>query len=692
MKISQYLKFYTVLKFKYPRDICQFHDKKIGMESLKTSNKNQMITITLPDGATREYDAGITGMQIAESISKSLAKACAMIAVNGDYWDLSRPIEEDTSIRLIKRDDAESLEFIRHDCAHVLAEAVQELFPDTQVTIGPNIEDGFFYDFARDTPFTTEDLPKIEKKMAEIIQRGAKFEREVWDRNDAIKFFKNKGEDYKAELISDLPDDQTITIYKQGEWLDLCRGPHMPSTKNVGNAFKLMKVAGAYWRGNSDNAMLTRIYGTAWHTQKELDTYLHRLEEAEKRDHRKLGREMELFHMQEEAQGSVFWHPKGFTILNQLEQYIRRRINDANYKEVKTPQLMHSKFWQTSGHWQKYREDMFVVPDCIQEGLDDAPVELAKDTEWLALKPMNCPAHVQIFKQGIKSYKDLPIRMAEFGCCHRNEAHGALHGLMRLRQFTQDDAHIFCREDQILSESIEFCRLVEKMYKDLGFEDYYITLETRPENRVGSDDLWDKAEKGLMDAMDEMGLEYKLCPGDGAFYGPKLGYIIRDAIGREWGCATLQIDFNLPERFDATYIAEDGSKQRPVMLHRAVMGSMERFIGIMLENYSGKLPTWLAPTQCVVTSITDEAMPYAETIYNQLKDNGLRVDIDKRNEKINYKVRDHSVKKIPYICVVGNREAENKTVSLRTLGSQETKTLTQDEFSEFITTDAKAPF
>jgi len=660
------------------------------MEQLQTNN--DMITITLPDGATREYETGITGMQIAESISKSLAKACAMIEVNGKLWDLSRPIDADASISLIKRDDDQSLEFIRHDCAHVLAEAVQELFPDTQVTIGPNIEDGFFYDFAREKPFTTEDLPKIEKKMAEIIQRGAKFEREVWDRDDAIKFFKDKGEDYKAELISDLPEDQTITIYKQGDWLDLCRGPHMPSTKHIGQAFKLMKVAGAYWRGDSNNAMLTRIYGTAWHNQKDLDAYLHRLEEAEKRDHRKLGREMELFHMQEEAQGSVFWHPKGFTILNQLEQYVRRRITDAEYKEVKTPQLMHSKFWKTSGHWQKYREDMFVVPDCIQEGTDDAPVEMAKDVDWLALKPMNCPAHVQIFKQGTKSYKDLPVRMAEFGCCHRNEAHGALHGLMRLRQFTQDDAHIFCREDQILSESVEFCKLVEKMYTDLGFEDYYITLETRPENRVGSDDLWDKAEQGLMDAMDEMDLEYKLCPGDGAFYGPKLGYIIRDAIGREWGCATLQLDFNLPERFDATYVAEDGSKQRPVMLHRAIMGSMERFIGIMIENYAGKLPTWLAPTQCVVTSITDEAMPYAEDIYNQLKNNGLRVDIDKRNEKINYKVRDHSVKKIPYICVVGKREAEEKTVSLRTLGSQETKTLSQDEFIEFMTDQSKAPF
>lgn len=668
-----------------------FHGNNITMETAQNMT-NEMITITLPDGATRTYDAGTTGMEIAESISKSLAKACAVIEVNGQAWDLSRPIEADASIRLIKRDDAEGLEYIRHDCAHVLAEAVQELFPGTQVTIGPNIEDGFFYDFARNEPFTTEDLPKIEAKMKEIIERGASFTREVWDRDVAIKYFQDKGENYKAEIIQDLPADQTITIYRQGDWLDLCRGPHMPTTKHVGQAFKLMKVAGAYWRGDSNNAMLTRIYGTAWHNQKDLDAYLTRLEEAEKRDHRKLGREMELFHLQEEAQGSVFWHPKGFTIFNQLEGYVRRRIQDANYVEVKTPQLMHSKFWRTSGHWQKYRGDMFVVPDCIQEGQDDAPVAMDKDVEWLALKPMNCPAHVQIFKQGIKSYRDLPIRMAEFGCCHRNEAHGALHGLMRLRQFTQDDAHIFCREDQILQESLEFCRLVEKMYKDLGFEDYYITLETRPENRVGSDELWDKAEKGLMDAMDELGIEYKLCPGDGAFYGPKLGYIIRDAIGREWGCATLQLDFNLPERFDATYVAQDGSKQRPVMLHRAVMGSMERFIGILIENYGGKLPVWLAPVQCVVATITDDAQAYAEELVAKMKSQGIRVTLDTRNEKINYKVREHSVQKVPYICVIGNREAEEKTVSLRTLGSQDTETMAEADLLSLLGEKVAAPF
>ena len=651
-----------------------------------------MITVTLPDGATRNYITGTTGMDIAQSISKSLAKACAMIEVNGELWDLSRAINDDASIRLIKRDDAESLEFIRHDCAHVLAEAVQELFPGTQVTIGPNIEDGFFYDFARNEPFTPEDLPKIEKKMAQIIQRGSKFEREEWDRDEAIAYFKGKGENYKAEIISDLPSDQTITIYKQGDWLDLCRGPHMPSTKHVGTAFKLMKVAGAYWRGDSNNAMLSRIYGTAWHNQKDLDAYITRLEEAEKRDHRKLGKEMNLFHLQEEAQGSVFWHPQGYTIYTALEAYVRRRLNNDGYAEVRTPQLMHSKFWKESGHWQKYREDMFVVPDSIQEGKDDDPVQLDDKSDWLALKPMNCPAHVQIFNQGIKSYRDLPIRLSEFGCCHRNEAHGALHGLMRLRQFVQDDAHIFCREDQILEESIKFFKLVQAMYKDLGFEDYTITFETRPEMRVGSDEIWDKAETALKGALDAMGFDYKVCEGDGAFYGPKVGFIIRDAIGREWGCGTLQLDFNLPERLDATFIAQDGSKQRPVMLHRAALGALERFIGIMLESYGGKLPTWLAPTQCVVTTITDEAKPFARELFEKMKAAGIRAEFDERNEKINYKVRDHSVKKVPYICVIGNREAEAKTVSLRTLGSQNTETISEDEMMHLITTQAKAPF
>ncbi len=651
-----------------------------------------MITLTLPDGAKRQYEQSVTGMEIAESISKSLAKACAMIEVDSEYQDLSRPIESNAAIRLIKRDDAESLEFIRHDCAHVLAEAVQSLYPDTQVTIGPNIEDGFFYDFAREKPFTTDDLPIIEKKMREIIQRGAAFEREVWDRNEAIAYFKNKGETYKAELIQDLPEDQTITIYKQGDWLDLCRGPHMPTTKQVGTAFKLMKVAGAYWRGNSDNAMLTRIYGTAWHTQQELDDYVMRLEEAEKRDHRKLGREMDLFHLQEEAQGSVFWHPKGYIIYNALEGYVRRRLQHDGYQEVRTPQLMHSKFWKESGHWQKYREDMFVVPDEIQEGKDDDPVEIAADGDWLALKPMNCPAHVQIFNQGIKSYRDLPIRLSEFGCCHRNEAHGALHGLMRLRQFVQDDAHIFCREDQILDESIKFFKLVQAIYKDLGFNDYKITFETRPELRVGSDETWDKAEAALENAMKAMDFDYKINEGDGAFYGPKVGFIIRDAIGREWGCGTLQLDFNLPERLDANYIGEDGNRHRPVMLHRAALGALERFIGIMIENYAGKLPHWLTPVQAVVAPITDEAKDYAGKIQQALQDANLRTETDFRNEKINYKIREHSLAKVPFIFVVGKREAEDGTIAIRTLGSQDQTILPLDEAVAMLREKCEAPY
>lgn len=661
------------------------------METAQNIDKN-MITVTLPDGATRAYQSGTTGMDIAESISKSLAKSCVMIVVDDEAWDLSRPIDKDVSIRLVKREDAEALDYIRHDCAHVLAEAVQDMFPGTQVTIGPNIEDGFFYDFARNEPFTTEDLSKIEAKMKEIIERGNPFTREVWDRNAAISYFKGKGENYKAEIIQDLPADQTITIYRQGDWLDLCRGPHMPTVKHVGTAFKLMKVAGAYWRGDSNNAMLTRIYGTAWHNQKDLDAYLTRLEEAEKRDHRKLGREMELFHMQEEAQGSVFWHPKGYTIYNALEAYVRRRLKDDGYLEVRTPQLMNSKFWKASGHWQKYREDMFVVPDVTPNNNEDGPVYDEEPKEFMALKPMNCPAHVQIFNQGLKSYRDLPIRLSEFGCCHRNEAHGALHGLLRLRQFVQDDAHIFCREDQILSESVKFFTLVQAMYKDLGFDDYKITFETRPEMRIGSDELWDKAENALENALKEMGFDYEVCEGDGAFYGPKVGFIIRDAIGREWGCGTLQLDFNLPERLDANYIGEDGNRHRPVMLHRAALGALERFIGILIENYGGKLPVWLAPTQCVIATITDEAKPYAEELAAKMKAAEIRVETDLRNEKINYKVREHSVQKVPYICVLGAREAEDKTVSLRTLGSQDTQTLSEADILSMLKDKAKPPY
>ncbi len=652
----------------------------------------QQINITLPDGAVRTYTAGVTGADIAESISKSLAKAALAIYINGALSDLSLPIMQDAEISLVTRKENEALELIRHDCAHVMAEAVQKLFPGTQVTIGPNIENGFFYDFARNEPFSSEDLEVIEKEMRKIVERGAAFEREVWDRNEAIQYFTDKGEMYKAELIRDLPESEDIKIYRQGDWLDLCRGPHMPSVKHVGTAFKLLKVAGAYWRGNSDNAMLTRIYGTAWRDDKELKAYLTQLEEAEKRDHRKLGAEMDLFHLQSEAQGSVFWHAKGYLIWQQIEQYMRRRLNNAGYQEVKTPQLMHSKFWEQSGHWQKYREDMFVVPDVVPNTEEDGPIFKEEPKEFLALKPMNCPAHVQIFKQGIKSYKDLPIRMAEFGCCHRNEAHGALHGLMRVRQFTQDDAHIFCREDQILSESIEFCELTKAIYKDLGFNDFKVTLETRPEERIGSDELWDKAEKGLMDAMDAIGMEYEICEGDGAFYGPKLGFIIRDAIGREWGCATLQLDFNLPERLDAVYIGEDGQKHRPVMLHRAILGSIERFIGILIESYAGKLPLWLAPVQCVVAPIVSEFDDYAQEVCDQLQALGIRAEIDTRNEKINYKVREHSVKKVPALFVVGERERENRTVAIRRLGSKAQSVVPLDEALSALADEAKAPY
>jgi len=643
-----------------------------------------MLTMTFPDGSTRAYPKGVTGLAVAESIAKSLAKAAVAVEVNGKLWDLSRPIEADATINIVKRETAEGLGLIRHDAAHVMAQAVQELFPGTQVTIGPVIENGFFYDFGRNEPFSTEDLAVIEKRMHDIIDKGAAFTREVWDRNEAIEFFKKKGEYFKAEIIEDLPESENISIYRQGEWLDLCRGPHMPSVKHVGHAFKLTKVAGAYWRGDSNKAMLTRIYGTAWHDEKQLTDYLTMLEEAEKRDHRKLGKEMDLFHLQDEAQGSVFWHPKGYVIWLALEAYIRRRLRDNGYQEVKTPQLMDSRFWEASGHWGKYRENMFVTPDVVPNTEEGGKIFKEEPKHFMALKPMNCPAHVQIFKQGIKSYRDLPLRLAEFGCCHRNEAHGALHGIIRVRQFTQDDAHIFCREDQILEESIRFCELTKRVYEDLGFSDYVIKLETRPEKRIGSDELWDKAENGLKEALDKLGMAYTISPGDGAFYGPKLAYIIRDAIGREWGCGTLQLDFNLPERLDASYIGEDGKKHRPVMLHRAVLGALERFIGIMIENYAGKLPLWLAPVQCVVATITSDADGYAQEIYKRMFDAGLRVELDMRNEKINYKVREHSLAKVPVMFVVGKREAEEKKVAIRRLGSQDQEVESTDQAIETL--------
>lgn len=652
-----------------------------------------IIQITMPDNSIRKYAVGTTGMEIAQDISKSLAKASVAIKLDGEICDLSLPIQKDVSIEIVTRKDEDALEMIRHDAAHVMAEAVQNLFPGTQVTIGPSIENGFYYDFARNEPFSTDDLEAIEKEMRKIVERGAAFEREVWDRNEAIAYFKDKGEMYKAELIEDLPESEDIKIYRQGDWLDLCRGPHMPTTKHVGTAFKLLKVAGAYWRGDASKAMLTRIYGTAWRDDKELKAYLHQLEEAEKRDHRKLGNEMDLFHFQTEAQGSVFWHPKGFTVYNQMEGYIRRRLNHAGYKEIKTPQLIDNKLWEKSGHWGKYRENMFVVPDEVPNTEEEGPIVSDKAFEKLmALKPMNCPAHVQVFNQGIKSYRDLPIRLAEFGCCHRNEAHGALHGLMRVRQFTQDDAHIFCREDQITQEAVAFCDLLKTVYSDLGFDDVAVALSLRPDMRVGSDELWDRAEDGLRKALIQTGLEFREDPNEGAFYGPKIDYQIRDAIGRTWQCGTLQLDFNLPERLDASYIGEDGAKHRPVMLHRAILGSLERFIGVMIENYAGKLPLWLAPTQVVVATITGKADEYATKAHQKLVDAGIRAELDIRNEKINYKVREHSVKKVPNLFVVGAREAEEDTVAIRRLGSKAQTVQSMDQAIAEIIDAARPPF
>ncbi len=616
-----------------------------------------MVAITFPDGAVRDYDDGITPLEIAKSISSGLAKKVLAAKIDGELRDAFRPIESDAKIELVTAKDPEGLELIRHDAAHVLAEAVQDLFPGTQVTIGPVIENGFYYDFHREEPFSDEDFAAIEKKMRFIIERNHKFTREVWDRNDAIKLFKDMGETYKAELISDLPENETITIYRQGDWFDLCRGPHLPSTGKVGKAFKLMKVAGAYWRGDANNVQLQRIYGTAWATQEELDQHLHMLEEAEKRDHRRLGKELDLFHMQPEAQGMVFWHDNGATVWREVENYIRRRLQGADYQEVKTPILINNKLWEKSGHWEKFRENMFI-----------SEVKHGSHEEIHAMKPMNCPAHVEIFNQGLKSYRDLPIRMAEFGCCHRNEPSGALHGIMRVRGFTQDDAHIFCREDQITEESISFIKLLKSIYKDFGFDEMVIKFSDRPETRAGTDEVWDRAEKALMDATKAAGEEVILNPGEGAFYGPKLEFVLRDAIGRDWQCGTLQMDFVVPERLGATYIGEDDQRHTPVMLHRAILGSMERFIGILIENFAGKFPLWLSPTQVVVATITSEADDYAKDVAAQLTAAGLRVKTDLRNEKINYKIREHSVGKIPVIAVVGKREAEEGKVALRWLG------------------------
>ena len=649
-----------------------------------------MITLTLPDGATRQFDKPLNGIAFAESISKSLAKKALALKINGEPVDLATMIDSDCEIAVLTAADEEGVDLMRHDCAHVLAEAVQELFPDTQVTIGPVIENGFYYDFARETPFSLDDLETIEARMRDIVDRDEEIIREVWNRDEAIAHFRDIGEVYKADIIASIPAGEDVSLYRQGDWKDLCRGPHLPSTGKLGKAFKLTKLAGAYWRGDSNNEMLQRIYGTCWGNEKDLKSYLHMVEEAEKRDHRKLGRDMDLFHLQEEAQGSVFWHAKGYTIWQSLEQYIRRRLTENDYQEVKTPQILDKKFWEQSGHWEKFRENMFVVPDEVPS-LDDEETVLSGEADLMALKPMNCPAHVQIFKQGIKSYRDLPLRMAEFGCCHRNEPHGALHGLMRVRQMTQDDAHIFCREDQIISEAVDFCNLVKQVYTDLGFEDVSVKLALRPELRAGEDEVWDRAEDGLRAALKAAGLEWEELPGEGAFYGPKIEYHLRDAIGRTWQCGTLQLDFVLPERLDASYVGEDGNKHRPVMLHRAVLGTLERFIGIMLESYAGKLPLWLAPHQIMVCPITTEADSYGVMVLEALKAAGLRAGVDLRNEKINYKVREHSVSKIPVILAVGGREAEGQTVSMRRLGSKESQVLSLDEAVQMLSEEATPP-
>jgi len=635
------------------------------------------ISISLPDGSVREFDSPVTGLALAESIGPGLAKAALAVAVDGEVRDLSRPIERDAAVKIITRKDEEALELIRHDAAHVMAQAVQELYPGTQVTIGPAIEHGFYYDFAREEHFTPEDLEKIEAKMAEIIKADEPFVREVWDRDEAVKTFTDMGEAYKAELIEGLPEDEDVSVYRQGGWYDLCRGPHLPSTGHVGKGFKLLKLAGAYWRGDAKNAMLQRIYGTAWRDPKELRTYLHQLEEAEKRDHRRLGREMDLFHFQEEAVGAAFWHPKGWTLYRTVESYMRDRLEAAGYDEVKTPTLYDRILWENSGHWEKFREHMFTV---------ETP-----DERTLAVKPMNCPGHVQIFRQGIKSYRDLPLRMAEFGSCHRYEPSGALHGLMRVRAFTQDDAHIFCTDDQVTSETLAFCDLLQSIYQDFGFTDVTVKFSDRPEVRAGDDSVWDRAETALLDAVKEAGLEYSLNPGEGAFYGPKLEFVLRDAIGRDWQCGTLQVDFVLPERLEAEYVAEDGRKHRPVMLHRAILGSFERFIGILIENYAGRLPFWLAPTQAVVCTITAAADNYAREVHQALADAGVRAELDLRNEKINYKVREHSDAKVPALLVVGAREIEERTVAVRRLGGKSQEVLALDEAVDRLKSEAAAP-
>ena len=630
--------------------------------------KSVKIKITLPDASIKEFDSGIDGITIAKSIAISLAKNALAIKVNGKLKDLSCQLNCDCAIEIITPKSKEALEIIRHDCAHLMAQAVKELYPQTQVTIGPAIENGFYYDFARANPFSQEDLEKIENKMREISKRSDEVKREEWDRNDAIKFFEEIGEKYKAEIISSIPNDEKISLYRQGNFIDLCRGPHSPSTSHV-KYFKLMKVAGAYWRGDSKNEMLQRIYGTAWESEESLKNYLHMLEEADKRDHRKLGKQLDLFHIQEEAVGSVFWHHKGYIIYREIENYIRQKISQKGYLEVKTPQLIDRSLWEKSGHWEKFHDNMFIAES---------------EHRLLAVKPMNCPGHVQIFNQDLKSYRQLPLRMAEFGSCHRNESSGSLHGIMRVRSFTQDDAHIFCEESQINSETSDFCDLLKEVYRDFGFENILVKFSTRPEKRAGSDEVWDKAEKALEQAIKHAGLEYELNPGEGAFYGPKLEFTLVDALKRPWQCGTLQVDFVLPERLDVSYIAQDGTKKRPVMLHRAILGSLERFIGILIENYAGKFPLWLAPVQVVIAGITNEFDEHILKILKKFQESGIRAQVDLDAQKISYKIRHHSLQKIPYIVAVGKKEIENNSLAVRKLGEEDQQIFNIDDFIEFI--------
>ncbi|MGE5511610.1 MAG: threonine--tRNA ligase [Bacteroidota bacterium] len=641
------------------------------------------ITLTFPDGARKSYPEGTTGLQVAEGISKSLAKRAVAMTLNGVLADLADPIKADASIKFVSRTDPEALELIRHDAAHVLAEAVQALWPGTQVTIGPVIENGFFYDFAKDEPFHPDDLPKIEKKMREIIAANAPFTKEYWSRDQAKAFFKEKGELFKVELVDAIPEGEDLKIYRQGKWLDLCRGPHMTSTGQVGNAFKLTKIAGSYWRGDSNNPQLQRIYGTAWASDADLAAYLKQIEEAEKRDHRKLGREMDLFHFQEEGPGVVFWHPKGWELFQNLVAYMRRRQNAAGYREVNAPQILDKSLWETSGHWDWYRENMFTT--------------VTEDEREFAIKPMNCPGHVQIYKHGLRSYRELPYRISEFGCVHRYEPSGALHGLMRVRGFTQDDAHVFCTEAQLADECLKINDLILSIYRDFGFDEVIVKLSTRPEKRVGSDAAWDQAEAAMSDVLKQIArqsgnrIKTSVNPGEGAFYGPKFEYVLRDAIGRDWQCGTTQVDFNLPERFGAFYIDADGEKKMPVMIHRAILGSMERFIGILIESTAGHLPLWLAPVQALVATIVSDADEYAGKVAAELQAAGLRVESDLRNEKINYKVREHSNKKVPVMLVVGKREAEERKVSVRRLGSQQSEVMGLDDAVRMLREEAVPP-